>query len=64
MNKCEEMNIQHAWRNANEMWGFSVQATQTCANCGLKRTKHSQTEEWWSYSDDSPNEKIINIRPV
>jgi len=63
-NKCEEAGMAHAWRNSNEMWGFSVALKDTCANCQLTRSKHSKTEEWYSYSDGRPNEPILNIRPL
>lgn len=62
--KCEKAELQHAWRNGEQMLGFSTLATQECANCGLKRTKHSHMKEWWSYSDDRPSEEIVTIRPV
>lgn len=63
-NKCEEMGIEHAWRTNDSIWGFEMITGNECANCGLKRTKHYESKEWWSYSDGRPDEPIINIRPV
>ena len=63
-NKCEELKIAHAWRGGSEMYGFQVQTTETCANCGLKRTKCSDFKEWWNYSDGRPAEEINTMRPV
>lgn len=62
-NKCESDGLVHAWHEINNMIGFYTIQSETCANCGLKRTKHSHTEEWWSYSDNRPNEIIITMRP-
>ncbi len=63
-NKCEKEDLVHAWYSKEEMYGFSFITTQVCGNCGLKRQKHSETKEWWSYSDERENEPIINIRPL
>lgn len=63
-NKCEEANLAHAWRSEDQIVGFSVVPTQKCANCDLKRSRHSQTKEWWSYSDGRKDEEIITMRPV
>lgn len=63
-NKCEKLGIQHAWRESSDMYGFSLVFSETCANCNLKKTRCTQTESWWSYSDGRPNESIIDIRPV
>jgi len=63
-NKCELAGFEHAWRNKEEMWGFDMLHKNECANCGLTRTRHNTSEEWWSYSDGRPNEPIVNIIPV
>ncbi len=64
MNKCEEAGLVHAWRNTESVIGFGLETGAECANCGLKRMKHYQSKEWWSYSDGRPDEPIVNIRPV
>lgn len=64
INKCDEAKLAHAWRDGNSMWGMTMQSNQTCANCGLTRTKHYDSREWWSYSDGRANEEIFNIRPL
>ncbi len=64
MSKCEELKIEHAWREQQEFYGFQLTYAATCANCGLKKTRHSRTTEWWSYSDGREDEPIINIMPV
>lgn len=61
MNKCEELKIQHAWREGSEMYGFQTISTQTCANCGLIRRLHSETKKWWSYSDGRQDQQISDI---
>lgn len=65
MNKCEELKIEHAWRGSDPLViGFSTQDTQVCVNCGLKRSKHRTIREWYSYSDERPDEEIVVMRPV
>ena len=63
-NKCEELNMAHAWRKTTEMYEFHSSDKETCANCGLSRTYWYTRKEGYSYSDGRPDEEIHNIRPV
>lgn len=63
-NKCEKLNIQHAWRSKERIYGFETIFGEECANCGLSRERHSSIEEWWKYSDGRVDEEIIEIHPL
>ena len=63
-NDCDFIGFQHAWRSGGETYGFDLNVIEVCLNCGLRRTRNSKIEEWWSYSDGRPDEPIVNIRPV
>ncbi len=64
MNRCKELGIMHAWSDAKDISEFTMVYFQACLNCGLKRTRCHEEREWWSYSDETPDEPIVNIRPL
>lgn len=61
-NKCEELGIRHAWTPEGEIDGFTIMQSQTCANCGLKRTRFYESKEWYSYSDGREDEIIVKTK--
>ena len=63
-NKCEKLEIQHAWQKTPKLSGFVTLDKETCANCGLSRTHWYEGKEGYSYSDGRPDEPIINIKPL